>query len=433
MQTLAFSSPSLANYNYKCYPSGDLGYQPHSIVVYKLVEESGKQRPGLNYDDKFEKLVKGSDSFASHSLSKAESFGGNITYSSSNTDVATVDELGDVSIVGSGHALITASSEADDDYDAGEATYTIVVMDGDGTESKPFSAADFSSGFLGSSNASVWVQGYVVGGYTYNNSVAEYEENGTSNNYIALGDAKEGNSTLNTLPVQYSGYSLLVHPELRSCKVLIKGSISTYAYKTALSSVSSSSILSYAATISNYKYATYRTTEKLDFTNTEVAAYTAAINGDNVVLTRIGDGIVDTGLGVVLYSETAGTYDIPVTTATATVTSTGLSISDGTTATKEANIYVLGKKNDSVGFYRWVGTQSLSAGRVYLNGSTSAARDYLEFMFDEPTGISDAMRLDNKEEIINDACYYTVNGVRLSGKPTARGLYIVNGKKVVIK
>ena len=29
--------------------------------------------------------------------------------------------------------------------------------------------------------------------------------------------------------------------------------------------------------------------------------------------------------------------------------------------------------------------------------------------------------------------WYTINGVKLDGKPTAKGLYIVNGKKTVIK
>ena len=29
--------------------------------------------------------------------------------------------------------------------------------------------------------------------------------------------------------------------------------------------------------------------------------------------------------------------------------------------------------------------------------------------------------------------WYTINGVKLDGKPTAKGLYIVNGKKIVIK
>lgn len=439
-RTLGYSSPSLDDYNYKCYTLGDLGYQPHSIVVYKLVPETeGKSSPALSFSYKFSKLIK-DETFTAPTFSHAGSFNGTVTYSSSNEGVAKVNEsTGAISIVGSGHALITASSGADGTYDAGEATYTIVVMDGDGTSSKPFSVADFYSGFLGSINASVWATGYIVGGYKSGANPYTYQESATSDNYISLADAIEEVNSSNVLPAEYSAFGLYSHPELKNCKVLLYGKIGYIFNKTSLNNVSSASKLAYGVTISKYKYATYRTTEKLDFMGTGVSAYKAAIDESNVKLTKISDGVVNTGLGVVLYSETAGTYDIPVTTADASVTSTGLSISDGETATKENMTYVLGKKNDVVGFYRWVGTASLPVGRVYLDGSSagsggsSSARDYLEFMFDDEgtTGVDGVV----KRAEIKDKSYYDLQGRRVAHgqQPTAKGLYIVNGKKIVIK
>ncbi len=50
-----------------------------------------------------------------------------VTYESSDTTVAKVDNLGNVSIVGAGTAVITAKSEATTEYLAGEASYTINV------------------------------------------------------------------------------------------------------------------------------------------------------------------------------------------------------------------------------------------------------------------------------------------------------------------
>ena len=47
---------------------------------------------------------------------------------------------------------------------------------------------------------------------------------------------------------------------------------------------------------------------------------------------------------------------------------------------------------------------------------------------DEPTGIVDVKR----EPIANNR-YYTLDGRQLNGQPTQRGIYIINGKKVVIK
>ncbi len=40
---------------------------------------------------------------------------------------------------------------------------------------------------------------------------------------------------------------------------------------------------------------------------------------------------------------------------------------------------------------------------------------------------------DNKREPITNNHWYTLDGVRLDGKPTQKGLYIHGGRKVVIK
>jgi len=34
---------------------------------------------------------------------------------------------------------------------------------------------------------------------------------------------------------------------------------------------------------------------------------------------------------------------------------------------------------------------------------------------------------------VTDNAWYTINGVRLTARPTAKGIYIYNGKKIVIK
>jgi uncharacterized protein YjdB len=50
-----------------------------------------------------------------------------VTYSSSNTAVATVNQQGAVTIVGAGEATITATFAGNDEYLAGSASYKIVV------------------------------------------------------------------------------------------------------------------------------------------------------------------------------------------------------------------------------------------------------------------------------------------------------------------
>ena len=98
-----------------------------------------------------------------------------------------------------------------------------------------------------------------------------------------------------------------------------------------------------------------------------------------------------------------------------------LKISDGTVIN---GVFVLAKNGTEVGFYKWAGG-ALSPGKVYVD-APSGAREYLGFTFDEDvTGISaiQTKKIDNQ--------YFNLAGQRVA-QPT-KGLYIVNGKKVVIK
>ncbi len=111
------------------------------------------------------------------------------------------------------------------------------------------------------------------------------------------------------------------------------------------------------------------------------------------------------------------------------------------TLTSEASIYVL-YKNEFV--LNTTGT--LPAGKVYLNpahisSGSSGAPARLSIAWGSTTGIElidnsqfsqrecgDARTIDNSVDY-----WYTLDGRRLSGKPTKKGLYINNGHLVVIK
>lgn len=415
---------------YKCYnAAGEMGYEPHSIVVYKLVEET-KTSAGMHFDQTFFKVTKGA-AFDAPKVTTAEGFDGTVTYTSSNSSVATVDAAtGHITIVGVGRTLITASSAATASYDAGEATYTLLVMGGNGSSSSPYCISDVMSGYM-PLNKDVYIQGYIVGYYT----TSLIQQPSTDDDYIALADIVDGVTSNDIALVELSdkvlknSYGLVGHPERIGTRVIANGTIWPIRQKTSIHNVNSITTTDYPVTITSYKYATYRALATLDFSDTGISAYTAAVSGGNVVLSEIEDGIVPANHGVVLYSETAATYDIPVTTATASVNETGLNISDGSTATKENNTYVLGQKEGNVGFYRWIGAASLSAGRVYLTPS-QGARDFLTFVFsEEPSGIE----APHADQSLTDGCWTDLSGRRLSGKPKTKGIYIVDGKKILLK
>jgi hypothetical protein len=56
----------------------------------------------------------------------------------------------------------------------------------------------------------------------------------------------------------------------------------------------------------------------------------------------------------------------------------------------------------------------------------------LNFGDDETTGIQEVIGVNEVGEVSDDS-WYSLDGRRLSGRPTAKGLYIVNGKKIIIK
>ncbi len=78
---------------------------------------------------------------------------------------------------------------------------------------------------------------------------------------------------------------------------------------------------------------------------------------------------------------------------------------------------------------------TIGANKAYLQVPTTAlaAREMLTLSFDEdPTGIVESEELRVKSEESDDA-WYDLSGRLLNSRPSAKGLYIYNGKKYVIR
>lgn len=82
-------------------------------------------------------------------------------------------------------------------------------------------------------------------------------------------------------------------------------------------------------------------------------------------------------------------------------------------------------------FYRVEQSGTLAANKAYLELERSkAAKEFVVMSFDEtPTGIHTPQGSVEP----SDGAYYTLQGVRVNGCPTRPGLYIHNGKKVIVK
>ena len=184
-------------------------------------------------------------------------------------------------------------------------------------------------------------------------------------------------------------------------------------------------------TITDAGYATLCSDKALDFSGTNITAYTATDGKTKVTLNEITSGKVPANTPVVLHNADAdGTpVDVPVIASADAVGDNDLAVvTDEEGKVGVANMFVLSKPaGKKVGFYVWEVGSTLNKGKVYLQGKASyGSRSFLGFD-DETTGIE---AVDVNTESTNVAReYYNLNGQRVT-TPT-KGLYIVNGKKVI--
>ena len=172
------------------------------------------------------------------------------------------------------------------------------------------------------------------------------------------------------------------------------------------------------------EYATYVSDFNLDFTDKTIKAYTAKANGSVVTLTQINK--VAAGTPVVLYAEGGKTEDIPVfagaaddATGNELVRGTGAAVETGTNPVN----YILNNVS-GIGFYKAAG-QTVAKNRAFLRVA-AAIEARLSIVFgDEATGISEM------KVAANDKAVFNLQGQRV--KNAQKGLFIQNGKKVIIK
>ena len=175
------------------------------------------------------------------------------------------------------------------------------------------------------------------------------------------------------------------------------------------------------ATVTAAEYATFNSKYAVDFSESGITVYTATDGATSVHLNEITSGQVPANTPVVLHKAGGASAQVPVIPSADAVGDNDLRISTGTDVD---NMYVLAM-NPTIGFYPWTGT-NLSAGKVYLQGQASYDTRMFIGFGGEATSI-----VDVDHETITNNRYFDLQGRRVA-QPT-KGLYIVNGKKVVVK
>ena len=394
--------------------------------------------------------------------------GAAVTWSSSDEEVATINETtGVVTLVGAGKTTITASyAGVEDEYLPSSDTYELTVIDED-----PDAVTLWSENF-GNYSANDVPSGDDYGdGFDYTCNDGESETK-IYNEYLAGGTSPE------LLVSKSGGYFEAVIPLKNikgDLKLTYKTNANSHTISTSTDGISISGTASYSTagehtvsftgvttsmtsitikfaagsknvrlddivlkgskvepvTIGASKFASFCSEYALDFTDTDVKAYKAAVSGNKVELTQVDK--VPANEGVILYCETANDYNVPVIASASAVEGNEM-IGVTTRTLVEWETGGDGKYNyilQSGTFKKANDGGYLTANRAYLhtNYNVGAEARALEIVFDEgeTTGINNA----NVNLNANDK-YFNLNGQRVA-TPVKGNIYIVNGKKVMFK
>lgn len=174
-------------------------------------------------------------------------------------------------------------------------------------------------------------------------------------------------------------------------------------------------------TVGSAGWSTYITNEDVNFSG--VTAYiVSAKDTETATLTSVASA--PAGTPVIIRAD-EGEYILTSEASPADVSSNKLQKAT-TEITADGTQYILANAGNGIGFYPATVDSKISAGKAYLSSSVSGHA--LTLNFDNgTTGINEVA---NQKSLFVGTCY-NLAGQRVAAP--AKGLYIVNGKKVIIK
>lgn len=404
-----------------------------------------------------------------------------VTYSSSDTGVATVNEsTGEVTIVGVGTTTITANAAADETYYAASASYTLTVNPnlagislpymletkiGDtnygGKDNLPSGATPTGLGSDYGAGANAAPNSRLKFDSTGDNLVFKLADSPATLSYIIKSNSFAGGTftvetsvdgssyttlkTYNTAVFDEAGSDIIneIHLPLNADVRYIRW---TYTSKVSgnigLGSIyitKQGDATSMPLSISAAKYATFFS-DKAIVMPEGVSGSIVTVDGAQANLSEqyVAGDIVPANTPLMLSAE-QGTYDAPFTAATNTQNAAnllkGALTNDVITAPAGSLLYIFANDSESgLGFY-WQknsnnGQQVQNmAGKAYLQVPTTSAVKGFRLNLGDTTGIT-AVESTNANDPV-----YTLSGVRVNGSLNnlPAGIYIVGGKKVYVK
>ncbi len=160
--------------------------------------------------------------------------------------------------------------------------------------------------------------------------------------------------------------------------------------------------------------------------------YKATLSGTTVTLTEINDKVITAGQAVLLKKTTIDAVELTPCADASTDDYSGNDLEgvDAETAKESgSDYYVLSYMDSKLSFYKYSGT-TLGANKAFFKIPANSSREFLDIL-GEVTGV-DGLNGELKNGKIEELKFYDLNGRRVMN-PTKKGVYINNGKKVVVK
>ena len=230
------------------------------------------------------------------------------------------------------------------------------------------------------------------------------------------------NTTIEYKVVKNHAYSNGEYPA-SNAKIEIKDA-GTYDITITYKDNNVSHAIAVQKSISAAGYATFCSSYDLNFEGTGITAYIAKVNGNEVTFEEVTEAKAKTGL---LLKAAEGAYSLPMEEASTSATSALVGVTEEKKVA--AGAFVLLNGEQGVGFYKTTKEFTVGANTAYIPALTGGAtRSFIGFNFEDNTttaieGVA--------AEKANDGTVYNLQGQRV--EKAQKGLYIVNGKKVLVK
>ncbi len=324
--------------------------------------------------------------------------------------------------------------------DVSSATYTYVSIVNDGSKTKPYTIEEVLATNVSTTDRK-WVKGIIYGvGIVVNDTLKSIATSDfTVNSNFVMGD--ENAHILVELPIDdniRSDLNLKNHPYLSGKEILIYGYLDTYYRVRGIKDPSQYKI-TYNVPINSYGYATLYSNMPVSVPDATTAYY-CTIEGNYAELLPVGS-IIPSNTGVIIESVPNTICTLPYTTKSNTneesISNENLLVGFLQDSIVKANgyaYYALNVKDNKLGFYiPQTATDKTDAAAGF---TAKANKSYLQVPVERKVKMFVINRENDESAIIPithmyDDVIYDLQG-RAVYAPTF-GIYVKNGKKVVIK